>query len=659
MGKKKNKKFGAPKPHPTGLPPLNGHDSELMEQSSPAVVKDVLEQLQSAEESTRECGCGTLAALAAQPNALPILLSNNVVRILAPLVIDPSPCVQNRALGALRNITVDGGLDVCHDMVLKDVLTPLVALFKQYGTKWEPEKGKTKHTDTRLDTFMQAVHVLWNLCEASDIAVKVFNKENLIPLLLPCLQHSIYGYPLATVVAQCLHTVTESNQEAVQMCRGDEVLPLLKGLTQQTDSSSQAMLFQAALMGILMNVLGGELMNGPNVSTFVSTLGQILDVDVTPLITTYAAKKPVHNGVADSEPGPSGDDKELNITLGEDEEFTSDQEYQDIVNTLDAQRICLELATNICCSPEEEWEEVDSSESGSSDEMAGVVDMEQDSVVDNNNFDPMCASSEVHAAFVANNITAKVVKLSFLLPADLSEKVKSQKWGKKITKKLTRVRTHALLCINNLVEAMSTDALGGIGALHQLWDTLAQQIIKPDGKVATPSPEQTDPDLLEASTSAMRAVIHKLAQLNSPKFSEVSAADVHLLVRLAEGAPSGVQIHVMRIVATIALMLVKVQPQHAVVQEVGGCLMAAATHGTDLVVVAEALDALFDVFADDATDPVAQNLQLTEKLKAIMPQLKAKLQSQRKTLGENYVTVSTARTNLIRFIKYKEVKGKT
>ena len=31
--------------------------------------------------------------------------------------------------------------------------------------------------------------------------------------------------------------------------------------------------------------------------------------------------------------------------------FTSDAEYCDIVNTLDAQRLCLELATNICCSP--------------------------------------------------------------------------------------------------------------------------------------------------------------------------------------------------------------------------------------------------------------------------------------------------------------------
>ena len=60
-------------------------------------------------------------------------------------------------------------------------------------------------------------------------------------------------------------------------------------------------------------------------------------------------------------------------------------------------------------------------------------------------------------------------------------------------------------------------------------------------------------------------------------------------------------------------------------QEVGRRLMEAATHGTDLVVVAEALDALFDVFADDATDPVAQSLQLTQRLQSILPQLKAKV----------------------------------
>ena len=62
-------------------------------------------------------------------------------------------------------------------------------------------------------------------------------------------------------------------------------------------------------------------------------------------------------------------------------------------------------------------------------------------------------------------------------------------------------------------------------------------------------------------------------------------------------------------------------------KEVGRRLVEAATHSTDLVVVAEALDALFDVFADDATDPVAQNLQLTQRLQSILPQLKAKVKT--------------------------------
>lgn len=35
---------------------------------------------------------------------------------------------------------------------------------------------------------------------------------------------------------------------------------------------------------------------------------------------------------------------------------------------------------------EEEWEEVDSSESGSSDEITSAMDMEQDVATDNNNF---------------------------------------------------------------------------------------------------------------------------------------------------------------------------------------------------------------------------------------------------------------------------------
>lgn len=40
----------------------------------------------------------------------------------------------------------------------------------------------------------------------------------------------------------------------------------------------------------------------------------------------------------------------------------------------------------VSIATEEEWEEVDSSESGSSDEMTSAMDMEQDVATDNNNF---------------------------------------------------------------------------------------------------------------------------------------------------------------------------------------------------------------------------------------------------------------------------------
>lgn len=619
------------------------------------MVTDVLDQLQSGEELVRECGCKTLAVLASQPGALPHLLSKNVVRIVAPLVVDPSPCVRHRALGALRNISVDGGFNVCHDMVLKDVLTPLIALFKQYEANWEPEKKETKHTDSRLDTFLQAVHVLWNLCEASDIAVTVFNKEKLLPLLLPCLQHSVYGYPLAIAVAQCLHTVTESNAKAAEICRGDDVLPMLKKLSCITDMSSQALLFKAAVLGILVNVLGGDIISCTGLTTILLPFNKALDIDGPALIVDYAAKKLEQNRVPAA--GASGDAQADSHLLVEDDVTPGDKAYRDLVYSLDAQRLCLELITNMCCSPEEEWEEENISDSGSADEMADDAQMDVDGTSDNNNFDLVGEPSDLHCAFMTHDFVKKVVTLTLPLSEELTAIVTTRKWGQVISKKLMRLRTHALLCINNMMETLP---LGDQQTVDCLWDTLVQQLKTAggNGDSAAPVSQQTDPDVMEALTTAMRAVSQKMAQLKSPKLISVTVPDVRFLMKFAEDAPSSVQIHIMRIVTTMAsLSLLKVDP-HSVIQEVGECLVMAAAHSPDLVVVAEALDCLFDAFADDATDPVAQSLQLTEKLRAILPQLKAKIHSQKKLLGENYVTVTTARTNLIRFIKYKDSQGK-
>lgn len=53
--------------------------------------------------------------------------------------------------------------------------------------------------------------------------------------------------------------------------------------------------------------------------------------------------------------------------------------------------------------------------------------------------------------------------------------------------------------------------------------------------------------------------------------------------------------------------------------------MEVATKDMELWVVAEALDAIFDVFAEDHIDPVVKEIGLVGKLRSLSPMLKSKV----------------------------------
>ena len=63
-------------------------------------------QLQSPVEDARECGCTTVAGFVSEPGAIEQLMKHQVVKILAPLVLDKCPDVRLKALGALRYINI-------------------------------------------------------------------------------------------------------------------------------------------------------------------------------------------------------------------------------------------------------------------------------------------------------------------------------------------------------------------------------------------------------------------------------------------------------------------------------------------------------------------------------------------------------------------------
>lgn len=57
-------------------------------------------------EEERECSCSTIANLVSQPSAVKLLLQHNIVKILAPVMLDVNPDIRVKALGALRYVSV-------------------------------------------------------------------------------------------------------------------------------------------------------------------------------------------------------------------------------------------------------------------------------------------------------------------------------------------------------------------------------------------------------------------------------------------------------------------------------------------------------------------------------------------------------------------------
>ena len=133
-------------------------------------------------------------------------------------------------------------------------MTPLVNLIEFYNKDW-----KTTVPDditTLEDLLIDGVALLSNLCEASPLALDVFNKANLVRVLLHHLDASKFGFPVVTSVLQCVYSVTENNPtaaEAVKCVEGE-----LEALLALPDASASHLYVLILVCGVILNVAGTE-----------------------------------------------------------------------------------------------------------------------------------------------------------------------------------------------------------------------------------------------------------------------------------------------------------------------------------------------------------------------------------------------------------------
>ncbi|NXA62989.1 HEAT3 protein, partial [Mohoua ochrocephala] len=635
-------------------------------------------QLQHPSAEVREYACASISKLLQQKHVIPAFVQRDVVRCLGPLLMDHSLAVRETATGALRNLSACGGFDVCDDMVTNDIMTPLVALLKECSTgldanQLSPKKCRGMNKNYIEDIANEAINLLWNICECNNTALYIFNKEGCLEAVLHYMKKFATNVDLAISVANCLQAVTEDNPDLLSSFNAS-AQQILETVMLCPESSMKHMLLRTLIAGTIWNIKDtippGSL--GSTVNAILKIFSESLAIDGgETIIRMNEAEKNRLKLAVEAETEENMSDITENCVLSEDDNMEeipkeklrrendvsdllpSDKwELKEVTALLTAQQTALEIIVNMCCNEDpsdDEWEELSSSDESdlfmenSYNEGSGLL------------LSPLCLSDEVNSAFLNNLIPKKILeKTAFPNSVALDICMHNPSW-KPLIKKLNAVQCRALTCLQSILLVSDVDCLGGASALQSLAQHLSQLIFS---KTELP----TDTEFLEAVTSALRALLQTMASKN---ISQQCMTPEQLLALCEAGIQSsnaGVRVNVVSILGISGSVLAKGQDTAETLKMIGKFLLEVAMKESSLVVAGEALDALFDVFADGKeAEKAALQIKLLPTLKEFQPVFRMRMRKEGKGQysTDQLCVLDNVKMNLRRFIAYQETLGKT
>ncbi|XP_047385056.1 HEAT repeat-containing protein 3 isoform X2 [Sciurus carolinensis] len=224
---------------------------------------------------------------------------------------------------------------------------------------------------------------------------------------------------------------------------------------------------------------------------------------------------------------------------------------------------------------------------------------------------------------------------------------------KPLIKKMNTIQCRALMCLQSLVSLLDVDHLGGPPALQTLAQHLSQLLFShPDfAKHA---------DFLEAISGALRALLQTMASKNIPQCMTPD----QLMTLCKAGIHSsnvGVRVNAVSILGITGSVLAREAGTLETLKTIGCFLLEVATKDPSLVVAGEALDALFDVFADgEEAEKASIQIKLLSTLKEFQPVFKMKIRKEGrgKYSPDQLCVLDNVKMNLRRFVAYQETVEK-
>ncbi|XP_058819527.1 HEAT repeat-containing protein 3 [Topomyia yanbarensis] len=646
MGKARKPKGHKNKLNPTGLVDAGALlDQELSNEKSDSPIQAIVEQLQSSSAEEKICGLQTLATICQNEVNIAAVVKSDVVRIAASLLVDPDQSVRHATAGAFRNLSVLS-VQICEYMVDQDVLTPLLALLNKYtvssGGEWKPTFDRNMHDqlDEKSDTFLQAVSLLWNLCESTSIALDSFNQSHLLESFVKYLDWQVYGKEIAIAVSQCVLVISEDNIVSWRILSsfGNELTSLLA-----LDGDNSSILLRTVAAGIIANV-------PPLAVTYLgqlfATLSRTLEVNHRPALGSVTSSLPLLNQkdviqlevTDDTRMDDESAEQSFQRRRRADMPSEVELEVRNVGWLLQAQRIAAEILTNICSTEEEEWQDDMDDENLSDAESVHDYDTNGlDDSLQNTDKLPIEILEAVKSFGFVEKLWQKAQPIAENVRQILVENDRS------LLKRVNNLRASSMLCLHNLCNNISTEDLGGAEAIYQVWLELGQQVFQ----------GEKNPKLLEASTSLMRATLEHLRK--SPElFRQMTESDLQLMLAgVNECKDPEIRANWLRMLGILGCLL-----SEPLIKLIIDLVLSTCLNEENLWTISEAMDSMMDIFAENDWNQIVHDLDMVAKCKELDRRMKSKLKQSKRELNERYPAVCTVRTNLWRFCKYLETEMK-
>lgn len=555
------------------------------------------------------CALATISSFVLEEKGAGLFTALNGISKVSPLLLHSSTDIRESCVGTLQNVLLMCGENVADLMLNNGVVGNVVTLFKQaHGILCDNNMANSlpKENFIKECNFLaEALVFFTNLSEASNVLVESIDLESLLPFLLGVVTSKMFEDSFRIKAAHCLYTISEENRimSSIAMARPDTfagLLPIFK-----TDTESNHLLLPILSGGVLNNISSGltEEVNRNVHENILKLISASLASSVPAQLQSSSTKEEIDVGI----------------------------------KTLTAQRISLELLSNIICpnGDDDSWVETED------DEM-----------------DTECMEEEEETPVLKSEESEGNTKLlKELLEFDLPNKVLSKCVVSNldhldnplIKEAASKVENRSWQCLSNLLSITPIDIQGEF--VDNMWKLALSSLVVPNDAAL----RNVDIEFLDAISSAVRSIVEKY--IEAEKY-EICCFDTLMLGHkiLSQEITDSTKMNVISVFGMIGKYVCTRGEGQQLLEKIGSlfCEMLN-TSNLNLVVVAEVLDATFDTFADGPhVDVVLQNTQLLQTLKTLLSNLKSRMRSERVSLGENIGIVDMARVNLIRFIKYKE-----